>query len=331
MQLRLYGADDIRRALPMRAAIDAARFAFECLGDDRATVPLRLAVPLPDAPDSVSPGTLLVKPASLPGAIGAKLVSVVPSNAERGLATTSGLVVLMDPATGAPMALLDGTFLTAWRTAATAALAIETLTSRPPRTAALIGAGGLARALIPALDAIDDVESVRVFARDRGRLAAFVDDVRGETRASLLAAESAASCVNGSEVIVTATTSSVPVVTDADLPSRCVICALGSFRPTMSELEIETIARASVVVDGRDAVAAEAGELVDAVAAGVTRTTEWLELGQALVGGATSAPIAAWEERRRDVVVFKSVGNAAQDVATAAAVVSGAPGRVITL
>ncbi len=335
MELRIFGADDIRRALPMRAAIDAVRPAFESLSGGRATVPVRLSLPLPGTSGTGGSGHLLVKPAVLPWAVGAKLVSVVPGNRDRGIPTTSGLAIAIDPVTGVPSAILDGTFLTAWRTAATAALAIETLTPDPTRVA-LIGAGGLAEALVPALDAIDGVVDIRVYARDRCRLAAFVKRAETTASTSVQAAPTAASCVEGCDVVVTATTSETPVVSDAALESARVICALGSFRPTMREIEVATVARSRVVVDTREGAEAEAGELVAAIAVGATDPATWVTLGDLLVGNADATgsggvtPDTGTDDRWA-LTLFDSVGTAAQDVAVAAAVLASGTGRTVSL
>ena len=114
MRLTLLSAADLRAALPMPAAIAAMKAAFAELSTGQANVPLRTALPIPSA-DAVT----LFMPALAPtGGLGAKIVSVFPRNAERGQPIIHGLVVMLDPSSGEPVALCDGTFLTAWRTGA---------------------------------------------------------------------------------------------------------------------------------------------------------------------------------------------------------------------
>jgi ornithine cyclodeaminase len=227
------------------------------------------------------------------------------------------------------VALLEGSALTAWRTGAACGAATDLLAPTGARTLALFGAGGQARAQVLGIAAVRALEEVRVYALTPDRVDALLERLRCELDCSLVHAASPAEALFGAEIVCTATTASTPVFNDADLPAGAHVNAVGSFRPTMRELPLETVARAAVVVDSRDAAALEAGELVDAVARGVTDAGAWIELGEVVAGTrSVRRPLGG-------VTLFESVGLAVQDLAAAGAVLDAARriglGRTIEL
>src|SRR5437773_7294636 len=146
--LILSGAD-VRRALPMPAAIDSQRRAFAALATGQAVLPLRTSVSVPEQ-DAVA----LFMPARVAGDLGAKIVSVFPRNQASGLATVQGVLFLLDASTGRPAALMDATYLTALRTGAGAGVATDLLAAPSARTAAIIGTGVQAETQLLGLCAI---------------------------------------------------------------------------------------------------------------------------------------------------------------------------------
>ncbi|MEJ2540886.1 MAG: ornithine cyclodeaminase [Gemmatimonadota bacterium] len=253
MELRVLTEGDLRQALDMPAAIQAVRQAFVALSGGGARVPVRQRIEGPGATLLSMPGTL-----SAPGSLGAKLVTVAPDNRRRGLPAIHAVVVLLDPTTGVPRALLDGEWLTALRLAEEAA-----------------GAG---------------VEGVRAVA-------------------------TAAEAIRGAQIVVTATDSSEPVLDPDALEPTVLINAVGGYRRDMQEVPTVVTARARVVVDQVEAALREAGDVWIPCEAGVLRPEELEELGAlaALTGGETPGA-----EARPGVTLFKSVGNAVQDLAVAA-------------
>lgn len=290
----------------MAAAIEAARATFVALAEGRVELPLRLALPL--HPGAVS----LVMGASAPrvGAV-AKLVSVVPRNAERGLPRTIGVVNLVDPETGALAAVLDGAALTALRTGAVSGLATQLLAPVDARRAAIIGAGQQGQTQLLAIDAVRELERVRIYARTPASVAAFIETMQGRVRPRLEPASSPAQAVEDAQIVCAATGASSPVFPGEALAPDVHINAVGSFRLDMLELDRATIEGAAIVVDQRDAAAEEAGELVDAAEAGITSLGAWRELGSLLREPPST--------RLAPKTLFKSVGLAAQDLFAAAA------------
>lgn len=313
MRLTLLSAADLRSVLPMRDAIDAMRRAFTAHALGTANAPLRSAI------DVAGAGTTLLMGAALPAADGeaaslcSKIVSVFGGNRARGLPVIHGLVVVLDPETGAPCALCDGTFLTAWRTGAASGLATELLARRDARVAAVFGAGVQARTQAIAIDAVRDLDELRIFARTADDVARCVRELASELRARPVAAKSARSALDGADVVCTATTARRPVFESGWLRDGSHVNAIGTFQLDAQELDVATVQRARVFVDDREAALAEAGELVEALRAGATDPARWTPLGLLACGRA--------EGRRTDgeVTLFKSVGHAVQDAAAAGA------------
>jgi ornithine cyclodeaminase/alanine dehydrogenase-like protein (mu-crystallin family) len=308
MKLTLLSANDLRVALPMPAAIAAMKAAFAELSAGQAQVPLRTAVRVPPAD-----GVTLIMPAWLPGSgLGAKIVSVFPRNVEFGRAMINGLVVVLDAQTGEPQALCDGTFLTAWRTAAGAGAGIDLLALPEAAVGALFGCGAVGRCTLIAMDAARRLREIRVYARTSASVERFVAEMQPNVSAQLAPAASPDEAVRGAQVICTATTSATPVFDGRLLSAGAHISGLGSYTTSMQEVDAETVGRARIFVDSRESALAEAGDLVIPMQAGQTLSHEWTELGEVAAGTKPGRQSAD------EVTFFKSVGVAVQDVSAAA-------------
>ena len=308
MKLRVLGADELRRSLPMTDAVEAVKHAFAAFSSGVATVPQRLAVAVP--PDD---GVLLVKPALLPGkGLGAKLVSVFPGNAQKGRPVISGLVVLLDEATGEAMGLCDGGFLTAWRTGAASGAATDLLARADAKVGAVIGCGVQGRTQAVGIDAVRELEEIRLFDTDAAKMEGVAAEMKEIVRARLVPTSSPEEAIDDADVICTATTSITPVFPGVGVAVGAHINGVGSFTPAMCEVDDDTIRRAAIFVDSREAARTEAGELIRATESGLTDPEEWTELGEVVEGSRFG--------RKADdqISFFKSVGLAAQDIAAAA-------------
>lgn len=314
MATRVLSAADIQRALPMTAAVEACRDAFRALAAGEVSAPPRVHL------EEGLRTTLLMGASDAGGRI-AKVVNIFPGNAARGLATTTGVVMVIDGETGHTTGLCDGGALTALRTGAVAGLATQLLARPDARVGAVLGAGGQARTQVHAMACVRPLEEIRVFARDRARLERFVAACDEEVEARVVAAASAAEAVRGALVVSAATSARSPVLDGDWLEAGAHVNGVGSFRLDMQELDRRTVARASrVVVDLRESALHEAGELVAGSRAGVTASSEWLELGELL------ADPSAGRRGPQDVTLFKSVGHAVQDLFAARAAVAAAEG-----
>ncbi|HTJ61702.1 MAG TPA: ornithine cyclodeaminase family protein [Candidatus Saccharimonadales bacterium] len=304
MTVRLLRAADLAMACPMADAISAVADGFTALSAGQATVPVRLSVPLP--PD----GTVLTMPAALAGAscYSVKVVSVAPRNALAGRPVVMGTVLLGDSATGELLAIIDGTALTALRTGAAGGVAARALSRSGASRVALFGAGAQARAQLTALACVRTITDVRVVTRDPAHSAALCRWAAGQPGLATIAIRAASpkDAVALADVVVTATTSATPVFEGGWLRSGVHVTAVGSFTPRMRELDEVTLNAARLVVDQRAAALAEAGELQG------RGDGDIVEIGEILSG---RQPGRADDAQR---TVFKSVGNAVQDLVVAA-------------
>jgi ornithine cyclodeaminase/alanine dehydrogenase-like protein (mu-crystallin family) len=264
---------------------------------------------------STQSGTALVMPAYLPDdhGLGAKIVSVFPGNPGRGLPTVTALVTLLDADTGLPIAMIDGSYLTALRTGAASGVAIDLLAQPDAHTMALFGAGVQARTQLVAACAVRDIQTVWVYDSNPARSRELIAELAGQGRTptDLRVASSPAEALAEAQIISTATTSSTPVFLDDNVRPGTHINAIGSFTPNMQEVPGETVARARVFVDQRDAALAEAGDLILPVEQGRFDPAQIIEIGAVINGQ------AAGRQSPEQITLFESVGNAVQDIATA--------------
>lgn len=309
MRVTVLGGEDVRRLVPMPEAIEAVASAFEQLSSGRAEIPLRTSV-------SAAGGVVLFMPGRLRDAevLGGKVVSVFPDNPASGLPAVSAVVLLLDASTGLPRALLDGTALTALRTGAASGLATRLLARPDASVLAVFGAGAQARTQIEAVRAVRPIREIRLASRtwrSAERLAAELSAEPGAPEVRVL--DDPALAVEGAHVVVAATNSSVPVFPGLAVSAGAHVNGIGSYTPEMQEVDEALVARATVFVDERGAALAEAGDLLVPLRKGLVTEEDLLtELGEVSLG------LHPGRTRDDEVTFFKSVGNAAQDLAVAA-------------
>lgn len=236
-----------------------------------------------------------IMPAVYGDVMGSKLVNVYPSNLERGLPTHLAMIALFRSDTGEPIAVMDGRLITEMRTAAVSAVATKLLAPPRVRKLAILGSGVQARAHVEALQLVRDFEVIDMWSRNMEHAQALAKEVG----AIAVFAEDA---VRDADVIVTATNSPEPVLKGAWLKAGALVNAVGAVGPTRRELDQDAMAGA-VVVDSREAAMKESGDVLMAGA------SIYAELGE-IISGTKAKPQA-------DIIVFKSLGIAAEDIAAA--------------
>ncbi len=312
MRIRVLSRADLKRALPMSEAIEAVKEAYLQLSTGQATVPLRTPLDIPR-----HGGLALFMPGYLirSDQLGLKVVSVFPDNRSRGLPIIHALVALFDAATGRPQAVMDGTYLTALRTGAASGAATDLLARQDAQVAAIFGAGVQGRTQLEAICHVRDIIKVKVYDLVPQRAEEYVAEMRARRHPipeDITLARSPREAVDGADIICTATTSTSPVFANGDLKVGVHINGIGSYTPEMQEIDEETVRRAKVVVDSREACWTEAGDLIIPLQKGlIDREDIHAELGEIIAGAKPGRTTP------QEITFFKSVGIAVQDVATA--------------
>jgi ornithine cyclodeaminase len=284
----------------------------------RASMPARIAAVVPER------GLLAAMPAYLPGdgGLAAKLVSLFPGNAGTELPTHQAVVIVFDPDTGRPVALLDGTAITTARTAAGSALSADLLARPDARTLAILGTGVQARAHAHALVRVRPIRRIRVAGRDRDKALSLAAELRAALALDVEAADSYAAACAGADIVCAATHSPTPVV-HRDFLGRGVHVTSVGYNTAGREVDTATVADALVVVESRQVALAPppagSNDLRTPLDEGaIGPGSIHAEIGELLAGvrpGRTSAD---------QITLYKSVGIAAQDVAAANLVLTAA-------
>jgi alanine dehydrogenase len=279
----------VNRLLRMEDVIPAMEGALADFSSGKVVQPVRMVVPVAE-----HQGFFGLMPAYAGGALGAKLVTFYPQN--RGIPTHHATILLFRPETGEPLVSMDGRLITEVRTAAVSAVATKYLAQPDASVLAIIGSGVQARSHLEALRLVRRFEDVRVWSPRYAEDFARQFNVR--------ATSSPEEAVRGADVVVTATTSRTPVLSGQWLSAGVHINAVGACRPDWRELDDETLRRSRVYVDSREAALKESG---DVIAAG----RMFAELGEVATG------FKPGRESAEEITLFKSLGLAVEDVATA--------------
>jgi alanine dehydrogenase len=304
---------EVRELVPPEELIDAMERALAAFSAGQVTQPVRTALQAGPRRNYLGVMPAYV-PACVPmaAALGVKLVSVFDENTARGLPTHLATIVLLNPETGALEAVMDGRYITAVRTAAVSAVAVRRLARDDAKSLAIVGSGVQARSHAQMLPEVRWFREIRAWSPTPGNLQRFVSDAASDTRIPVRATASAEEAVRGADVIVLATSSAEPVIRSAWVDAGALVLSVGACRPDMREMDPELTARARVIVDSRAAALVEAGDIVLGIREGRWRETHISgELGEVILGRVAGRTAAD------EVVVFKSLGMAVEDVAAA--------------
>jgi alanine dehydrogenase len=299
---------EVRELLDLDALVDALAVAHRDLSEGRASMPPRIAA------FAERDGLLGAMPSYLPSAgLACKLVSLFPHNRDRH--THQALICVFDPSNGSPVALMDGTYITATRTAAGSALATRLLAREDARVLAILGAGVQARTHANALRRVREFAEVRVASRDPGRAAELAAEIGAE------AAESFEEAVRGADVIAATTHATEPVVLRDWLAPGAHVNSVGANPAGRGEVDAAIVLDALVAVEFRESTLAPPPAGASEFREGAAR--EVVELGELVAG---TKPGRSSQEQ---ITLYKSVGVAVQDAAAAALVLAAARERSV--
>ena len=299
--------EQINKMVSMNEAIKAMKTAFVQLSNGEATIPKRLSTDVPknNATSLVMPAYLLESPYYT-----VKIVSVNYSNPQKGLPLLHSSVQVFDASKGNMVATLDGESVTAIRTGAVTGLATGMLAKKDAKVGAVFGTGVQAKSQVEAILAARNLEKILVFSRTKKSAELFCNVIYDTF--SIKASIGNKDLLKEADVICTATPSKKPLFDHEDLSPGVHINAIGSFKPYMQEIPVETVINSKVIVDRIESCRVEAGDLIIPVEQG-----KWSfdmvhgELGQ-LISGEVSG-----KDPDGEITLFKSVGNAIQDLALA--------------
>lgn len=307
--VRLLTHQDVHRALVGVDLVGLMESALGALSAGDVVQPLRSSMLI--GPERAYLGLMPAHIASH-AALGLKLVTVFNGNRAHGLPSHFATVLLLDDTTGRLRAVMDGAHITEARTAAVSAVAVRHLQRAPPRRMALLGSGAQARSHLQALAAESpSLQEVRVWS-PRADLAAFVQEMSGDVSATLVAADTAEAATRGADLIVLVTASPHPVIERRWVDDGALVVSVGACRPDQREMDPELVSASRLVVDSRAAALIESGDVVQGLAEGRFGPEHiCAELGAVVRSGAPVRRDAG------DIVIFKSLGQAVEDVAVA--------------
>jgi ornithine cyclodeaminase/alanine dehydrogenase-like protein (mu-crystallin family) len=302
------GRDFVREHLTFPACIPLMREAMTALSRGETIQPLRSILRMDDARMfGIMPGAMSGR-----GAFGAKLVSVFPGNADRGLQSHQGGILLFDPETGAPSALVHAGEVTALRTAAASAAATDALALPRARRLAVLGYGEQAESHVEAIAQVRALSSVAVWGRSKDKTWTFARRMAERTRLHIRPCATAREAVEGADIVCTVTASPEPILKGAWLAPGAHVNLVGSSYAGPVEADHEIVTRSRFIADHREGVLAQGAEFLKAKEAGLVGDDHVAgEIGQVhdgVIEGRTSDD---------QITVYKSLGHVAQDLACA--------------
>jgi alanine dehydrogenase len=303
--VRHISAAQLDRLLTYSTLADAIRDAF---ADQTLFAPQRLHFQT-GAGDTNEP--LLIMPAWRPGGVSViKLVTVRPTNADCGRPTVQGLLAVFEGESGAPVATIDATALTRWRTASASLLAARYLARKSSRVMAMIGAGAMARHLIQAYCSEFLLEEIVIWSRTYAHAQRLAAETVVPPGVRVIAKRELAEAIAVADIVSCATLAERGLVCGAWVKPGTHVDLVGAFTPTMRESDDDLIRRAAIYVDVRAGALAEAGDLVQPIASGVITARDIRGDLADLATGRRSGRVCD-----ESVTLFKSVGHAIEDFA----------------
>ncbi len=305
----MLSAHDVRDLLPMRECIDVMSETLMALSRQQVIQPLRSIMWLPERVGALGamPGYL-----SHIGMMGIKVVSVFPGNHGTAFDSHQGAVLLFETTHGELVAAVDATAITAIRTAAVSGVATRTLARANAKRLTILGAGTQASSHVAAMLAVRPIDHVTVWSRDAAHAAAFAERESAHHAVPVAVAHDVHAAVRGADVICTTTASVEPILRGEWLEPGVHINAVGSSVSVARELDSAAIVRSRLFVDRRESALNEAGDILFPLREGAIRADHILaELGDVLCGATIGRATDS------DITLFKSLGLAIEDVASA--------------
>lgn len=299
---------DLEKLLNMKEVIEIVEEAFRELQMGTAKLPERVTITI-----NKMRGWMGVMPAYLErmGSLSTKIVTVFEKNSERNLPTTMATIILNSPETGEPLAIMDGTYITAMRTGAVSGVATKYLSRKDSKIVGIFGAGVQARTQLRAMYTIRDIEKAYVYDKIREKAEKYATEMSQKLNIAVEICNPK-NLVTKSDIIITATTSKTPLFDGKLVKPGTHLNVIGAFTPNAREVDDTVIEKSKIIVDQKSAALKEAGDLIIPIKKGVISEEDiYAELGEIITG------IKPGRETISEITLFKSVGLGIQDCATA--------------
>ena len=308
---------DVKTVLTMDDLIETMTSALIAFSSGGVDQPVRSIIPvsgneafLATMPAFVRGNSAGSDPNTPQAALGAKLVTVFGANVAKGLTSHLASIVLMDPETGALLALLDGRYITEARTAAASAVSSRLLARKTAGSLAILGTGVQARSHLDALGRVHHLRQATVWSPNKEHRDRFAAESAGAP-CPVTAVDHPGEAVVGADLIVIATSSPTPVLDNGWVKPGAHVMAVGACRPNQREMDPALTARGRLFVDTREAALVEAGDVVMGIAEGRFAADHIrAEIGEVAAG-------APGRRNETEVTIFKSLGMAVEDVTAA--------------
>ena len=308
----LLNKSDIQKVFSMADAIETDKECYRLFSGGKFDVPLRAVI-------NGSSGNFLFMPAYCEdlSAAGLKIVNIMPGNPGKGLPASIGQVLLIDGETGVVKAMMDGTYVTALRTAAASGAAFDLLGRKDAEVGAMIGTGSQAMCQLEAMLTARPLKEVRVAARNYEKTRAFAERARqelGSYGAEIIACEDTNAAVEGADLVTLVTISGTPVCSAEYFKPGCTISAVGAYTYDMQELDPAVFDKCGkIYFDSVDAVLSESGDILRPLDEGTLSKDQFTgDIGDYILGKIPG------RQSDSEIVVFENVGIGALDLLTAA-------------
>ena len=309
MDIRVLRGHEVRALLPMSECVELMHRTMIAVSEGRAVLPLRSVLVMPNGRGMMGnmPGFL-----ADPECFGIKLVSLMPHNKPPLYSSHLGLVILFESEHGRPVALLDAAEITAIRTAAASGVATRLLAREDAGDLALLGAGEQAQSHLAAMLTVRKLRRVRVWARDSSKAAAFAAVESSRHGVMIETSATVQQAVAGADIICTLTKAREPILLGDWLAAGVHLNVVGSSIASAAEIDTAAVVKSRFFVDYRDSTIHEGGEYLRALRAqAITAEHILAEIGEVANGSKLGRRSAS------DVTLYKSLGIAPQDLASA--------------
>ena len=299
----IIGRSEVEELLNMEETLKAVEHAFKLEAEGKTTMPPKLYLNLPEYQ-----GDFRAMPAYVDGSAGLKWVCVYPNNRKQNLPTVMATIILCDPNTGCPLAIMDGTYITAMRTGAAGGIAVKCLARGDSSVIGIIGAGIQAKMQLVAIsEVLPRIEEVKVFDQYREASLGYVEEMGAKLNINVRPVESIEKATDA-DIVVTTTPSRKPIVKKHYIRPGTHINAIGADATGKQELDADLLKGAKVVVDDIEQ-ACHSGEINVPLSAGVIKVEDiYGTLGEVV------ANMKKGREKDEEITIFDSTGLAIEDI-----------------